>query len=197
MPKRPAHIRKYTENLLHGVKRLSEKTSPRKKRQKIEDSESNKENVSCWQQRLDSELFLHLHTLKMQHYSGTVVATKEKSPSKFASGPLFHNFSLTTCPESPMEAPKVRTSQFFAKSDCAMVEDVVDNGSLVHDHAGETVTGESCGDRSDSEPAGQRVPQAPTSSTSEYSEPTRDGKLREAPTVELAALALADLKKML
>jgi hypothetical protein len=197
MPKRPAHIRKYTENLLHSVKRLSEKTSPRKKRQKIEDSESNKENVSCWQQRLDSELFSHLHTLKMQHYSGTVVVTKEKSPSKFASGPLFHNFSLTTCPESPMEVPKVRTSQFLARSDCAMVEDVVNNGSLVHDHAGETVTGESCGDRSDSEPAGQRVPRAPTSPTSEYSEPTCDGKLREAPTVELAALALADLKKML
>jgi hypothetical protein len=50
MPKRPAH-RKYTENLLHGVKRLAEKTSPRKKRQKIEDSKSNKENVSCWQRR--------------------------------------------------------------------------------------------------------------------------------------------------
>jgi hypothetical protein len=42
MPKKPAYIRKYIENLLHGVKRLAENTSPTKKRQKIE----NKENVS-------------------------------------------------------------------------------------------------------------------------------------------------------
>jgi hypothetical protein len=155
-------------------------------------------------------LFSHLHALKIQQYPETVDATEETPHIKPASGPLFHNFFLTTRPESSTEASKARLSQFSAKLHCAAVEDVNNNNSLVRAfrsqqglshkdlgqlrtalcddydrlyHAGKT------GDRS--EPAGQCVPWAPTL------EPTCDGKLREAPTMELAALALADLKKML
>jgi len=56
MPKKPAHIRKYTENLLRGVKMLAEKSPRQKKRQKIE----NKENVSC--SHLDKSSYTYSYT---------------------------------------------------------------------------------------------------------------------------------------
>jgi len=107
-----------------------------------------------------------------------------------------------------MEASEARTSQFSAKPhDHATVEDVNDDNSseLVHSSFSGSQQGnghdrfhhvEEAEDRSDSEPAGQSPQSVSRASTSEPM-CAQAGKLREAPTIELAALALADLKKML